>query len=231
MSSIKELFGINFNYLYETIAVTLAKLEKEKKIIPNSACMGVKFLDNNTFQMTPYLETDTYKNLIKSPYVSINFVDNIYFYALAALLGENSGHTEREFPDSYYDSKDEIPYLKESWGVIFGELDEHKIITKATHLGENNVLQANFKIFDFIKRRESFHLKNRAENLALESIILTTRLRIAIKKENREMYEKIYDRILYYREQIDQFSKNKNALKTMNFIMEYIDKNINILKK
>ena len=49
MSSIKELFGINFNRLYEAIAVTLTKLEKEKIIIPNSACMGVKFLDNNIF--------------------------------------------------------------------------------------------------------------------------------------------------------------------------------------
>lgn len=226
MSSIKELFGINFNRLYETIAVTLTKLEKEKIIIPNSACMGVKFLDNNTFQMTPYLETDTYKNLIKSPYVSINFVDNIYFYAQAALLGENLGQTKREFPDSYYDFKDEIPYLKESWGVIFGKLNEHKIITKATHLGENNVLQANFKIFDFIKIQESFHLKNRAENLALESIILATRLKIAVKKENKEMYEKIYDKILYYNEQIKNFAKNDKAIETMDFIVSYIEKNI-----
>lgn len=226
MSSIKELFGINFNRLYETIAVTLTKLEKEKIIIPNSACMGVKFLDNNTFQMTPYLETDTYKNLIKSPYVSINFVDNIYFYAQAALLGENLGQTKREFPDSYYDFKDEIPYLKESWGVIFGKLNEHKIITKATHLGENNVLQANFKIIDFIKIQESFHLKNRAENLALESIILATRLKIAVKKENKEMYEKIYDKILYYNEQIKNFAKNDKAIETMDFIVSYIEKNI-----
>ena len=226
MSSIKELFGINFNRLYEAIAVTLTKLEKEKIIIPNSACMGVKFLDNNIFQMTPYLETDTYKNLIKFTYVSINFVDNIYFYAQAALLGENLGQTKREFPDSYYDFKDEIPYLKESWGVIFGEMDEHKIITKATHLGDNNVLQAKFKIFDFIKRRESFHLKNRAENLALESIILTTRLKIAIKRENREMYENIYNKILYYNEQIERFAKNDKAIATMDFIMNYIEKNI-----
>ncbi|MBA7650149.1 hypothetical protein ES703_57951 [subsurface metagenome] len=226
MSSIKELFGINFNRLYEAIAVTLTKLEKEKIIIPNSACMGVKFLDNNTFQMTPYLETDTYKNLIKFPYVSINFVDKINFYAQAALLGENSGLTEREFPDSSYDFKDEIPYLKESWGVIFGELDEHKIITKATHLGENNVLQANFKIIDFIKIRESFHLKNRAENLALESIILATRLKIAVKKENKEMYEKIYDKILYYNEQIKHFAKNDKVIETMDFIVSYIEKNI-----
>lgn len=226
MSNIKELFGINFNRLYEAIAVTLTKLEKEKIIIPNSACMGVKFLDNNTFQMTPYLETDTYKNLIKFPYVSINFVDKINFYAQAALLGENSGLTEREFPDSSYDFKDEIPYLKESWGVIFGELDEHKIITKATHLGENNVLQANFKIIDFIKIRESFHLKNRAENLTLESIILATRLKIAVKKENKEMYEKIYDKILYYNEQIKNFAKNDKAIETMDFIVSYIEKNI-----
>lgn len=226
MSSIKELFGIKFNYLYETIAATLTKLEKGKKNIPNSACMGVKFLDNDTFQMTPYLETDTYKNLIKFPYVSINFVDNIYFYAQAALLGENLGQTKREFPDSYYDFKDEIPYLKESWGVIFGKLNEHKIITKATHLGENNVLQANFKIIDFIKIQESFHLKNRAENLALESIILATRLKIAVKKENKEMYEKIYDKILYYNEQIKNFAKNDKAIETMDFIVSYIEKNI-----
>ncbi len=226
MSSIKELFGINFNRLYEAIAVTLTKLEKEKIILPNSACMGVKFLDNNTFQMTPYLETDTYKNLIKFTYVSINFVDNIYFYAQAALLGENLGQTKREFPDSYYDFKDEIPYLKESWGVIFGKLNEHKIITKATHLGENNVLQANFKIIDFIKIQESFHLKNRAENLALESIILATRLKIAVKKENKEMYEKIYDKILYYNEQIKDFAKNDKAIETMDFIVSYIEKNI-----
>jgi len=226
MIDISKLFGIKFNHLYEIIAVTFFRNEKNRKIIPNCSCMGVRFLDNNTFQMTPYIETDTYKNLTKIPFVSINFVDNVYYYAQAALLGENAGPTEREFPDSYFNSKEEIPYLKEAWGVIFGKLDKHKIITKTTHLGEKNVLLANFKIIDFLKIRESFYLKNRAENLALESIILATKLKIAVKKENREMYENIYDKILYYREQIDRFAQNNMAIKTMNFIMNYIEKNI-----
>lgn len=226
MINIDELFGIKLNCLYEIIAVTFCETEKNQEIFSNSACMGVRFLENDTFQMTPYIETDTYKNLDKIPYVSINFIDNIYFFAQAALLGENAGQTEREFPISYFNLKEGIPYLKESWGVIFGKLEEHKIITKTTHLGEDNVLLANFKITDFLKIRESFHLKNRAENLALESIILTTKLKIAVKKENREMYENIYSKILYYREQIDRFAQNDVAIKTMNFIMNYIEKNI-----
>ena len=240
MSDLGSSFGIHFNQLYETIAITFAEAKDGTNYIPNCACMGVRFIDGKTFQMTPFLTTDTYQNLFSFPYVSINFVSNVYLYAKAALIGENAGQKEPEFLESDFDHKiikllrneghdeEELKwlFLKESWGTVLGKLGKRQKIVKRDQFGENKALLGEFQIIDFLKRNESFNLINRSNNLALEIIILTTRLKIAKKFGKKQLYDDIFNRITFYKKEIERFCQNDEVLKTLDFVSKYIEENV-----
>ncbi len=240
MSDLGSSFGIHQNQLYETIAITFADLKDGVSYIPNCACMGVRFIDEETFQMTPFLATDTYQNLFNFPYVSINFVNNMYLYAKAALIGENAGPNEPEFSESNFDHKmikllinegqgeEEFKwlFLKESWGTVLGKLGKRQKIVKRDQFGENKALLCEFKVIDFLKRNESFNLINRSNNLALEIIILTTRLKIAKNFDKKQIYDDIFNKITFYKREIERFCQNDNLLKTLDFVTNYIEEKV-----
>jgi hypothetical protein len=73
-----------------------------------------------------------------------------------------------------------------------------------------------------IKSRESFKLFNRAENLALEIIILATRLKLAVEKDDKlrknEIVEKIRENLLL----INRLGKNSNVLEAIEYIRNFI---------
>ena len=240
MSGIKSSLGVHFNRLYETIAITFAEIKSGKDYTPNCSCMGIRFLDGKTFQMTPYINTDTYKNVLDFPYVSINFISNVSLYAQAALIGENTGPDQSESSGYDFDHIDfKLPlkegqkeesfdclFLRDSWGTVLGKLNQRKKMVKRDIFGEYRVLVGNFEIIDFKKRKESYDFKNRADNLVLEAIILATRLKTAKKSGFKKIYDKLLKRIVFYKEEVEHFSQNKDAFDTFAFILKYIEDNL-----
>jgi hypothetical protein len=224
----KEL-GLNLNYLYEILATTFSRSNSKNEIIPNTACMGVRLINDKIIIITPYPDTTTYKNLKTNRYISINFIDDIYLYALAALkkLKHNSIFTE--FPSKYYNfyeinlEKISIPFLSNAWAVIFCKAIEEREIIKKNSLEEVKLSEFKLSVIFFKKYKESFKLLNRAENLALEIILLTTRLKVAKERNNHPLFYKIHDKIENYIEDIERFGKNERALKTIEFVRKYIN--------
>jgi hypothetical protein len=70
--------------------------------------------------------------------------------------------------------------------------------------------------------KDSFKLFNRAENLALESIILATRLKVAMDKNDKSLVVSIQEKIDNYAKEIERFGNNKNALKGIQVVSEYV---------
>lgn len=233
-------FGLKKDNLYEILATTFSMGKKKDKIKPNTACMGIRFADNNIIYMDPYPNTTTSKNLEENGFVGINFVDNIYLYALAALKENNSPIGLTEFPSKYYDNykiancegsvdifKDDIdkiiiPYINKAWLYLIGKVIDENQITKKNGLGEIGLTEFRITIINFIKLKNSFKFFNRAENLALETIILATRLKVAKKKIDKILFNNIYEKITEYIDCIKRFGKNKNALKSINLVNNYI---------
>lgn len=240
MSDIRSSLGVHFNRLYETIAITFAEVKSGKDYKPNCSCMGIRFLDGETFQMTPYINTDTYKNILEFPYVSINFISSVSFYAQAALIGENTGPDQKESSGYDFDhidfklplkegQKEELfkwPFLRDSWGTVLGKITQRKKMVKRDTFGEYKVLVGNFGIIDFKKRKESYDLINRADNLVLEAIILVTRLKTAKRSGFKKIYDKILKKIVLYKEEVERFSQNKDAIDTFVFVLKYIEENL-----
>ena len=233
-------FGLKKDNLYEILATTFSLGKKKDKIKPNTACMGIRFIEDNILYMGPYPNTTTFKNLKGNGFVGINFVDNIYLYALAALKENNPPIGLTEFPSKYYNyyeiakcegnvdifkndiDKIIIPYINKAWLSLIGKVVDKNQKIKKNDLGEIRITEFRIIIINFVKAKNSFKYFNRAENLTLETIILATRLKVAKEKIDKILFNNIYEKITEYIDCIKRFGKNKNALKSINLVNNYI---------
>ncbi|MFX0080374.1 MAG: DUF447 domain-containing protein [Candidatus Hodarchaeota archaeon] len=223
-------FGLKKDNLYEIIATTYSINSENKAIKPNASCMGIRMIEGNQIQISPFYSTATYKNLKEYGTIAINFVDDVYLYALAALKEPFSPIGLTDFPSNYYDFKylesrmKDVPYIKKAWGILIGEVSHEFQKTKLDKFGEAIIPVFKLNVIYSEKFQESSKLFNRAENLALETIILATRLKIAKENNNQPLLSKIHEKIIDHMENIERFGKNKNALKTIELVNKYISR-------
>ena len=221
-----EEFGLKKGYLYEIISTTYSLTEKA--ISPNASCMGIRMIGENQIQISPFLGTTTYQNLKENSTVAINFIDDVYMYALAALKELNSPIGLNEFPKEYYEFKFiesramDVPFIKNSWGILIGDVSQEFQKEKHDDLGEMMVPVFTLNIILAEKFRDSFNVFNRAENLALETIILATKLKAAKGTKDKKSFYVIHEKIIEHMGNIERFGKNKDALKTLKLVSDYI---------
>ncbi len=222
-------FGLKKDNLYEIIATSYSISDDGFIIKPNASCMGIRVIESNQLQMSPFYSTTTYKNLKQNSLITINFVDDVHLYALAALKEKDSLVGLSEFPSDYYDfkyleaSSIDIPFIKKAWGILIGEVSKEFQKSKIDNLGEFTMPVFVLKVIFAEKLKESHKLYNRAENLALESIILATRLKVAFENKDRNLISKICEKILDNTKNIERFGRNKNALKAIELVNQFVD--------
>ncbi|MHA1985512.1 MAG: DUF447 domain-containing protein [Promethearchaeota archaeon] len=222
-------FGLRKDYLYEVIATSYSITRDGSEIKPNASCMGIKLVENKRILIKPFYTTSTYQNLKNNSIITLNFVEDVYLYALAALKDPDSQIGLVEFPLEYYafqplDSLNmDIPYIKNSWGIltckVFKEIQE----IKKDDIGEAMIPVFSLEVISSDLLTKSHKLFNRAENLALETIILVTRLKIAKSNGDEELASKIYSKIMDHFKDVKRFGKNNQALKTIELVRKFID--------
>ena len=221
-------FGLKEGNLYEIIATTYSILGNGMEIKPHASCMGIRMIEGEQIQISPYYSTITYKNLKQYSTIAINFVDDVYLYALAALKEPKSPFNLTEFPLRYYDYKYiesrfmDVPFIKKAWGILIGEVSHEFQKTKTNGLGEAIIPIFKLDVIYAEKLQNTNKLLNRTENLALEAIILATRLKVANENQNESQVTQIKEKIEEYIEDIERFGHNKRALKTIELIKKYI---------
>ena len=219
-------YGLNQECLYEVLACTISKKDEIK--YPNTASMGIRIFDDKSIKIKPYHNTQTHKNIIEYGRVSLNFIDDVALFAQASLKeikGDFSGIPIEDYLYYNYHYRGEgynIPYLKQAWMVLFCNVVKETQIVKQDNFGNIDLTEFELEIIHSTKERESFKLYNRAENLALECIILATRLKIAKKKNDNMLYLKIETKIKDYIEMITKFGGNSSVLRALNIVKDYI---------
>jgi len=83
-------------------------------------------------------------------------------------------------------------------------------------------MEINLTIISYEKFKESFKLYNRAENLTLETILLATKLNVAIEKKEKALIRTIKRKIEENINNIKRFGKNVSALKAIEHVKDYI---------
>ncbi|NHJ20640.1 MAG: DUF447 family protein [Candidatus Lokiarchaeota archaeon] len=232
--------GLKANYLYEILATTFSI--ENNQIIPNTASMGIRLVDKQTITIWPYQNTTTYKNIENNKLLVINLVDDVYLYAIASLKNYFVPKVNRGLTEDYYnystiivEDKDKdivkkvmsidsihIPYLKQAWAIIACVTTNKVKIQKFDDLGKSEVIEISLKVIHYEQFRESYKLYNRAENLALETIILATKLNVAIEKKDEVLIGTIKTKIEENTSNINRFGKNLSALKAIELVHNYI---------
>ena len=226
-----EEFGLKKDYLYEIISTTYSLTGKAIK--PNAACMGIRMIGENQIQISPFFGTTTYQNLKEHSIIAINFVDDVYLYALAALKEPDSPIGLNEFPKEYYEFKHiesrsiDVPYINKAWAILIGDVSQEFQKEKHDDLGEMMVPVFTLNIILAEKYRDSFKILNRAENLALEIIIWATKLKAAKESKDNKSLDVIHKKIIELISNVERFGKNKHALKTINLVSKYISNLLN----
>jgi hypothetical protein len=230
--------------LYEAILITKWS---ESSSTFNSAAMGVRFLDEYSMTINPYPETDTFKiikNALKNntrQKISINFTDNVVIFAKSALTGLNSGNSVVELDEDLLIVRDKDAFLKDANLVVLGKvIAEYKDIYlnlpvefsnfKDDGYKFNTKFKAKFEvsITDKFRSFKIFQPTNRGDNLAIEAIILASKLPAFLKTANlnkKGQETKIFgmlNRIREYQKEIRRFSANIRALEACNIIDEII---------
>lgn len=229
MSFNPNFFGLKKDYLYEVIATSFSIADDGTAIKPNASCMGIRLVENNKIQITPYSSSSTYRNLKNTSILALNFIDDVYLYALAALKDPNSPINLVEFPIEYYAFKSleslsmDVPYIKNSWAILICKVFKEFEEVKTDDLGEIMIPRFNLDVISSDLFQASHKLFNRAENLALEVIISTTRLKIAKDNKNRLLFSEILDKINEDIKNIVRFGKNDKAIKTIELVKNYIN--------
>lgn len=227
---IPQNFGLRRNYLYETITTTYSIDDKLGTIFPNASCMGIRLEENNKIIINPYPSTTTYKNLSENNFIAINFVNDVYLFALAALKDPDSLIGLTEFPSKYYEFQYleplemDVPYIQKAWCILIGKVSEELQKTKQDSFGEVMIPVFVLDVIFAKKISNSFNYINRAENLAIESIILATRLKLAKNLNNKVLFCQIHEQIISHIENIERFGRNKRALKAIEIVGKYVKK-------
>ncbi len=220
-----EKFGLTKDNLYE-ILVTTMSIPSKKDSLPNTSCMGIRLSENNLISIGPYPDTTTCRNLKANGLITLNFTDDVYLYALAALKAPNKPIDIPLISLDCYDTKRIIktpfPYIKSAWAALFCKSIEEKEKIKRDGLGEVNITEFKLKVLHGLKLKESYKYFNRAENLALEAVILATRLKIAKERNDKALFASILEKINEYVNTIKRIDKNENALKAINIVEKFI---------
>ncbi len=231
--------GLKMNYLYEVLATTYSL--KNNKIVPNTAAMGIRLLENNTIKIWPFPNTTTYKNLDSTKLIILNFVDDIFLYAIASLKG-NYISNNIEAAELYYnyfpfevknehkailkeispDNLIHLPYLNQAWAIISCVATNKNQTVKTDSLGQVELVEISLSVIFYEKFKESFKLYNRAENLVLETIILATKLYVAKEKKDKTLFNKIKHKIEDNINEVLRFGKNISALKAIEYVKDYV---------
>ncbi len=234
--------GLEMNYLYEVLATTYSI--KNTKIVSNTAAMGIRLLENNTIKIWPFPNTTTYKNLDSTELIILNFVDDIFLYAIASLKNNYISSSIETFTERHYnlypfDVKNEhktifkgitqdniihLPYLNQAWAIISCVATNKNQVVKTDSLGQVELVEISLSVISYEKFKESFKLYNRAENLTLETIILATKLYVAKEKKDKTLFNKIKHKIEDNINEVLRFGKNISALKAIEYVKDYISK-------
>ena len=172
----------------------------------------------------------------------LNFVDDVYLYAISSLKGSSLSKSDRAIFEDFYNfftfsinneymdiAKKitsanflQLPYIKQAWAIIVCVATNKTQVQKIDTLGKAELIEINLSVISYKKFKESFKLYNRAENITLETIILATKLKVAIEKKDETLIRTIKNKIEENSNEINRFGKNLSALKAITYVQNYL---------
>ena len=206
---------------YESIVCSFFP-NTNKKI--NAACMGVHFTSTNEVYLHAYEGTHTKTILVPGITFSINFSENFYEYVIAALRRKNHEEMIDELPKKSFRKLEPIPILNSAWCAVICEVIKMppKMISKPScRRREDPNIRSKILSVEVYRLPKIFN--NRSMNLAIEALILSTRIPL-YEPTSKEYGESIKNYINIKKKLIDwrDMDRFHDSFEVMdNYLLEY----------
>ena len=194
------------DYTYETILTTYF----EDKT-PNAAPMGIIFIDEKVVEISPFLSTQTYKNIERDGCAVINFIHDLKIFFTCTFNVKKP-----KLPLNFFEKslKVNAPRLKSALAHIEVETREiKKNIDRSKIIGE---------IITWDIENVPFLPLNRGYNLVLESIIHTTRI-LAFWNDSKKI-KPLMDLFNRYQKLIEKVAPTGDYIEIMKQLRSIIEK-------
>ena len=182
-----EIFDFEPFINYETIVCFSIN---DKSNIVNASCMGVHFTSDHYLYMYAYEGSHTREFLKPGKKFMINFSEDFTDYAMAA-VNKGALDDESEIPGGRFVEKSEFPLLKSTWLSVkceVVELGPDMLAHPSCKRQQTPNIRA--KIISTTTHKPQKIINNRSFNLALEALILCTRIPL------QEFYSEKFHRMI-----------------------------------
>ncbi len=176
----------------------------------NAACMGVHFTTTNEVFLHVYENTHTRSLLLPGTRFSINFSENFEEYVIAGLKQFGPEEEEDELPRDSFTTQFSVPILKSCWSAVICEvLEMPETLIEKPPCRRPQIPNVRAKIIENHVFNLPYLFNNRSTNLALEALIVVTRLPFVeymtdTYVQKLKTYRSIKSKITYWRD-MDRF--------------------------
>ncbi|NVM28240.1 MAG: DUF447 family protein [Candidatus Helarchaeota archaeon] len=197
------------NYIYETI-VTTYNVEDN---LPNAAPMGIMLLDEQKVVISPFVTTQTFKNIKTNKAAVINFTQDLEIFYRSTF-----SEMRPKLPEIVFEKANEVeaPVLKDALAFLEIRAQEIQI--------ERDRSKIIGEIARWVATASPFHPLNRGYNLVLESLVHATRI-IAFKDDMRKVTT-LKNLIKRYQEIVEKVAPTGKLTKLMVRIQNVIEKEL-----
>lgn len=175
------------NFIYETIVTTY----NPENNLPNAAPMGVRFLNDQKAVISPFLTTQTYKNLANLRCGVINFTYDLELFFESTFSSRQPKLPEKDFLKAAKINAPRLIHTAAWVEVLLEDIKQEK--SRATMIGT---------IVNWNVTTIPFQPLNRGYYLVLESIIHATR--IIAYRDDKQRVQALQELIQQYSEIVEK---------------------------
>lgn len=184
---------------------------------PHASAMGVKARGRSKVVLAVFTNTKTFQNLLRSKAAVINIVKDVEFLvslALKDLLGFNE--TALKFKKSEHVN---APKLEEADAYVEIETEKVEKAKISDEVGSSEVAYITARIKNIEVLNPSVHPFKRSELFIIESAVLATRIREALKNNRKEAAERLFLELNKYRDKCRRIAPNSRELNLITRII------------
>jgi hypothetical protein len=184
---------------------------------PHASAMGVRARGKSKVVLAVFTNTKTFKNFLRSKVAVINIVKDVEFLvslALKDLLGFNENTLK--FKKSEHVN---APKLEEADAYVEIETEKVEKAKISDEVGSSEVAYITARIKNIEVLNPSVHPFKRSEFFMIESAVLATRIREALKNDRKEAAERLFLELNKYGDKCRRIAPNSRELNLITRII------------
>lgn len=184
---------------------------------PHTSAMGVRARGKSKVVLAVFTNTKTFKNLLRSKAAVINIVKDVEFLvslALKDLLGFNENTLK--FKKSEHVN---APKLEEANAYVEIETEKVEKAKISDEVGSSEVAYITARIKNIEVLNPSVHPFKRSEFFMIESAVLATRIKEALKNDRKEAAERLFLELNKYKDKCRRIAPNSRELNLITRII------------